>query len=122
MALIDPSYEEKKDYQQVVSTVLKIHKRWPVGVLALWYPLLARQRDHSEWLASALTREALPHMLLLELTVRQQAEEFGMYGSGMLLINTPWQFREEMQATLSTLVGVLGPQTSFRIAPLSSFN
>ncbi len=122
MALIDPSYEEKKDYQRVQQTLAKLHRRWPVGVLALWYPRLARQRDHSEWLISALGRDALPDMLLLELTVQEQAAEFGMHGSGMLIVNTPWQFREQMHKTLTELVAILGSQAAFRIVPLPSGN
>jgi len=122
LALIDPSYEEKKDYQRVQQTLSRLHRRWPVGVLALWYPLLGRQRDHSAWLMSALGREALPDMLLLELTVQKQAVEFGMHGSGMLIVNTPWQFREQMEKTLAELVAVLGKDAAFRIAALPGGN
>jgi len=122
MALIDPSYEQKKDYQKVHATLVKLHRRWPVGVLALWYPLLARQRDHSDWLIAALGREALPDMLLLELTVQEQAADFGMHGSGMLLINTPWQFQEQMEKTLASLVAVLGSGTAFRVQKLPAGN
>lgn len=119
MALIDPSYEDKKDYQRVHATLVKLQRRWPVGILALWYPLLARERDHSQWLCAALARENLPDMLQLELSVGPQAEEFGMHGSGMLVINTPWQFREQMQVSLGELVKHLGGEASCRIQSLS---
>ncbi len=122
MALIDPSYEDKKDYQRVLATLVKLQRRWPVGILALWYPLLARERDHSHWLCAALARENLPDMLQLELTVGPQAEEFGMHGSGMLVINTPWQFREQMQGCLGELVKHLGGAASCRIQSLSAAN
>lgn len=115
MALIDPSYELKKDYQRVHATLVKLHRRWPVGILALWYPLLAKQRDHSAWLCSALGREALPDVLRVELTVQEQAVESGMHGSGMLLVNTPWQLREQLEKTLTALVAILGSDAHFRI-------
>jgi 23S rRNA (adenine2030-N6)-methyltransferase len=122
MALIDPSYEDKKDYQRVHATLVKLQRRWPVGILALWYPLLARERDHSHWLCAALARENLPDVLQLELSVGPQAEEFGMHGSGMLVINTPWQLREQMQASLGELVKHLGGESSCSIQSLSSAN
>ncbi len=119
MALIDPSYEDKKDYQRVHATLVKLQRRWPVGILALWYPLLARQRDHSHWLCAALARENLPDMQQLELCVAPQAEEFGMHGSGMLIVNAPWQFGERMQACLNELVTILGGAATCRIQQLS---
>ncbi len=115
LALIDPAYEDKNDYQKVLTTVLKLQRRWPVGIIAVWYPLLARQRDRSAWLKSALARENLPNMLSMELCVAEQAEDFGMHGSGMLVVNTPWQFREQMQATLTALMAELGEGCSFSI-------
>ncbi len=115
LALIDPAYEDKNDYQKVLNTVLKLQRRWPVGIIAVWYPLLARQRDRSVWLKSALARENLPDLLSIELSVEEQAEDFGMHGSGMLIINTPWQFREQMQSTLSALMGELGAGCTFTI-------
>lgn len=115
LALIDPAYEDKQDYQKVLNAVLKLQRRWPVGIIAVWYPLLARARDRSAWLKSALSRENLPDLLSLELSVQPQEEEFGMHGSGMLIVNTPWQFREQMQATLSALMGELGDGCSFSI-------
>ncbi len=115
LALIDPAYEDKNDYQKVLTTVLKLQRRWPVGIVAVWYPLLARQRDRSAWLKSALARENLPNMLSMELCVAEQAEDFGMHGSGMLVVNTPWQFREQMQATLTALMAELGEGCSFSI-------
>lgn len=115
LALIDPAYEDKNDYQKVLTTVLKLQRRWPVGIVAVWYPLLARQRDRSAWLKSALARENLPNMLSMELCVAEQAEDFGMHGSGMLVVNTPWQLREQMQATLTALMAELGEGCSFSI-------
>ena len=41
---------------------------------------------------------------------------------GMLIVNTPWQFREQMHKTLTELVAILGSQAAFRIVPLPSGN
>lgn len=115
LALIDPAYEDKQDYQRVVTTMTGMHRRWPVGIIALWYPLLAKQRDRSDWLKSAVSRAGLPEVLSLELDVGIQEEEFGMHGSGMLIVNTPWQFQEQLQATLGELCTELGQGAHFSI-------
>ena len=39
--LIDPSYETDKDYARVLSTVIALRRKWAVGVLMVWFPLLS---------------------------------------------------------------------------------
>jgi len=40
--LIDPSYEIKTEYQEVVDTLIQAHKRFATGTYALWYPVVKR--------------------------------------------------------------------------------
>ena len=116
MVLIDPSYEDKADYQRVVSTVRKLHHRWPVGVIAIWYPLLGKARDRGQWLKASLQRENLNALSSYELCVAPQSEEFGMYGSGMLVVNTPWQTQTVMQNALEEALPLLNPEAKLLIA------
>tara|TARA_R110001599_G_scaffold350140_1_gene579706 strand:- start:72 stop:917 length:846 start_codon:yes stop_codon:yes gene_type:complete len=119
LALIDPSFEQKEDYQRVVSVAKKVMRRWPVGIMAIWYPILASERDRSAWLKAALHREKLSSVTSIELRVAEQAQEYGMHGSGMLLINTPWQFSALMQDVLEEAVPLLGDNASFLIETLT---
>ena len=43
--LIDPSYEELSDYENVVKTFKILNKKWNVGIFCLWYPLLAYKKN-----------------------------------------------------------------------------
>lgn len=101
LMLIDPAYEDKSDYQRVVKTVQAVHQRWSTGIIAVWYPLLGRSRDQSDWLKHKL--RAIADQVVIELIVAPQSEEFGMHGSGMLIINPPWQFAERLEAALSVI-------------------
>jgi 23S rRNA (adenine2030-N6)-methyltransferase len=118
LALIDPSYEDKQDYLRVVSTLQKVNRHWPVGVLALWYPLLAKQRDHGLTLVERLSRAGLPDLLDVRLIAEEQQEEFGMHGSGMLIINTPWLLEETLRPALDELVALMGSGASVSITRL----
>ncbi|MFD1882321.1 23S rRNA (adenine(2030)-N(6))-methyltransferase RlmJ, partial [Paracoccus pacificus] len=40
IALIDPSYEVKADYDRMPDAIAALARKWNVGVVALWYPLL----------------------------------------------------------------------------------
>lgn len=119
LALIDPSYEEKADYQRAVTVMRKLHKCWPVGMLVLWYPLLAKRRDDSVRLKKALAAASLPALTFLELVVMPQQEDFGMYGSGIVLVNTPWQFREQVSRSLEALLPALGANASIALTALN---
>ncbi len=89
MAFIDPAYEEKNDYYELVKAVKAGLQRWSTGIYAVWYPVLAKLKDHSKNLAQDLKRLNLP-LLQAELQVEEQNEDFGMCGSGMLILNYPF--------------------------------
>jgi len=115
LALIDPAYENKSDYQRVVDTLGKLHRRWPVGIVAVWYPKLGVRRDRSAWLCRAVARAGLPKCLNIELDATAQAEDFGMHGSGMLVVNAPWQFDQMLAPALRELCGLMGEAAAWRI-------
>ena len=117
LVLIDPSYEIRDDYQNTLDAVVSAWKKWPVGIFAIWYPILSRQRDRSRWLLEQLARIPFANLLVAELAVTEQAEDYGMHGSGMAIINAPWQLDEQLTALLPRLQRSLAPegQGQFRL-------
>jgi len=85
--LIDPSYEIKSEYETLPGFVANVARKWNVGVIALWYPLLATA-PHIPMLA-ALTA-AHPAGLRHEVRFPPAREGHGMQGSGMFILNAPW--------------------------------
>lgn len=112
LVLIDPPYELKEDYQTVAETLAKAYKRWPIGIYAVWYPLLAKSVDRSTELKTALTECGFDNILCAELSVSQQAEDFGMYGSGMIVLNPPWKLDEQLNTLLPKLATALAQDSS----------
>lgn len=111
LVLIDPSYEVPEDYQNVVSVVDKAYSKWTTGIFAIWYPILAKKRDKSQKMLGQLAQKNFKSLLTVELDVKGQAEELGMHGSGMAIINAPWQFAEQAEAVLTQLVPALAEDT-----------
>lgn len=85
--LIDPSYEVKEDYQAIPRHLANIHRKWNVGILMLWYPILT-SGAHRPMLAAL--EEAHPGALRHEVTFPPAREGHRMIGSGMFVINPPW--------------------------------
>ena len=125
--LIDPSYEEAADYSDALSTILAVHKKWSNGIILLWYPLLAHRSELIETMIDEITfgvkaQNENTEVLRLELTVNdktahkevalaQNAAENEntprLYGSGMLVINSPWKLKEDMEALIPVVEKIL---------------
>jgi 23S rRNA (adenine2030-N6)-methyltransferase len=117
LALIDPAYEDKRDYARVVASIEQALQRFATGMFLVWYPLLAR--NESLTLAAKLKKLA-PDWLHARLLVRAPPSDgMGMYGSGVFLINPPWTLAATLKATLPWLADVLASDdvTAPRAAP-----
>lgn len=103
--LIDPPYELKEDYARVLASLHDALRRFATGTYAVWYPLLSR--TEAQRLPQQLATLPAP-ALRIELRVNEPQGEFGMYGSGMFIINPPWTLRDQMQSLLPQLQMLLG--------------
>ncbi|MGB5444647.1 MAG: 23S rRNA (adenine(2030)-N(6))-methyltransferase RlmJ [Psychromonas sp.] len=104
--LIDPSYEIKSEYQQVVETLIQAVKRFATGTYALWYPVVNRLTINK--MEKALIASGIKNIQLFELGIRSDSDEIGMTSSGMIVINPPWTLKNEMQESLPFLAEKLG--------------
>lgn len=121
--LIDPSYEESADYQEAADTITAVHKKWSNGIIMLWYPLLAHREGEIDAMLDRITegaRSQNPNIeianLQLEVFDKKEHKEVSLeefragqgnpprlYGSGMLVLNTPWKLAEEIQPVIDFL-------------------
>ncbi len=110
LTLIDPSYEDRGDYTQVVEAVKDSLKRFATGIYAIWYPLLGRA--DAQRLPERL-RGLAPSWLDVRLEVYKPVTgEYGMYGSGLVVINPPWTLEAELRACLPVLKDRLAQGTA----------
>ncbi|OTA19509.1 ribosomal RNA large subunit methyltransferase J [Xenorhabdus beddingii] len=106
--LIDPSYELKSDYENVVHGIQEGYKRFATGTYALWYPVVLRQQIKR--LVKNLKSTGIRNILQIELGVRPDSDQRGMTASGMIVINPPWKLEQQMKAVLPWLHQVLVPE------------
>lgn len=97
LVLLDPPYERTAEYAEIPALLEKACSRWPEGVYALWYPLLAdpARRGLAESMKEAIADSGLRRIYCHELLLHPAAH--GMQGSGMLWINLPWQQDEALE-------------------------
>lgn len=99
--LIDPSYEENQDYIDATNTICQINKKWSNGILMLWYPLLSHRESEIKAMLQTICDSAKSHNehveisnLQLQVYSKDDKDLPRLYGSGMLVINSPWMLEE----------------------------
>ena len=130
--LIDPSYEEKSDYSDVSSTICAVNKKWSNGIIMLWYPLLAHRESEINLMLTKITdsvREVNANTEIadfrLEIAEKDSHKEMSLkeyenseknpprlYGSGMLVINSPWMLKENVESSLKIIKDALKTTSS----------
>ncbi|SFJ05193.1 23S rRNA (adenine(2030)-N(6))-methyltransferase RlmJ [Jannaschia pohangensis] len=95
LILIDPSWELRDDYDRMTRLLPLLHRKWGVGVVMLWYPLLADRR-HVPMIRDL--REALPEMIVHEVGFPPARPGHGMIGSGLAIVNAPWGLQQALPA------------------------
>jgi 23S rRNA (adenine2030-N6)-methyltransferase len=87
LMLVDPSWEVKDDYLAVPKMLQAVHRKWNVGILALWYPLLV-SGPHERMLQGL--QASFPEALRHEVLFPPARDGHRMIGSGMLVVNPPF--------------------------------
>ncbi|MCA2011331.1 23S rRNA (adenine(2030)-N(6))-methyltransferase RlmJ [Cereibacter sphaeroides] len=94
MMLVDPSFETASDYEAMPKFFAQVARKWNVGILALWYPILTDNRHRAMLSALEAQHEgALRH----EVRFPPAREGHRMVGSGLFVVNPPWGLAEEAQ-------------------------
>ena len=102
VVLIDPPYEaQQHEFDAILPALREGLTRWPQGIFALWYPIKRRRTVLPFFRRAA----ALPikSALLAELLVRADDSPLRLNGSGMLILNPPWQLDHALAPILGAL-------------------
>lgn len=107
LVLIDPPYEaQDAEYPLIAAALRETLTRWPQAMCAVWYPIKQR-RSLQPFFRKAAAMPA-KSVLLAELQVRPDDSPLRLNGSGMLLLNLPWQFEKVLASALPALKAHLG--------------
>jgi len=110
VVLIDPPYELKEDYIKAVRTIVNAYKKFATGTYILWYPVV--KRELVEQMQSAFTKSDVRNVLQVEYCQKADTQEYGMTGTGLFIVNPPWQLTKQLEEILPYLIEKLGNQES----------
>ncbi len=112
--LIDPSYEIKTEYQQVVETVRDIITRAPNTTVMVWYPLL-NPKKNSQLLIDRLKSLNVSATFLTHYGWNKPDAD-GMHGTGQIILGLPYKIERDLTETLKSLA----PQLKQKAADLTT--
>lgn len=96
--LIDPPYEKPDELMQLTRILPEALRRWESGIFALWYPI--KNREAIERFHQTLQEKIEEPILTVELSIYPENITTHLNGSGMVIINPPWQLDQTLEDTL----------------------
>jgi len=111
LVLIDPSFEEKDEFERLAEGFASAFAKWPTGGYLLWYPGKSRRVTDAlaKHVAAAVATASSPGTCLrLEFSVAPQTAGAALSSAGVLIVNPPWRLAAELKAILPELEKPLG--------------
>ena len=107
--LIDPSYEVKSEYADVPEHLAQAVEKWREGIFVVWYPVLKEGRHRD--LIDGMRAKVGARMFACELGLGKAprgGDPPGLRGTGLVIVNPPWQFDTAMSAAGAWLADEMG--------------
>jgi 23S rRNA (adenine2030-N6)-methyltransferase len=111
LVLIDPSFEQKDEFERLAEGFAQAFAKWPTGSYLLWYPVKSRRATDAlaRQVAAQVTAASSPGTCLrLEFSVAPQQAGAVLTSAGLLVVNPPWRLAAELKAILPELEKPLG--------------
>lgn len=106
IVLIDSSFELKEDYTLMAHRLEHAVKKWRNGIYVVWYPLLPS--GGHQLMLDTISGSTLRKVLVSEIEFFEINTQKGMYGSGMLIVNPPWQIEEQITDVMDWMTPLIG--------------
>ena len=118
LCVVDPSFEDASDLKKCGEVISAVHKKWSAGIIALWYPLVSHRSAEismmKERIASSI-ESTEPKILDIQMEIKRKEDMTGLaslYGSGMFIVNFPYQLDEQLNGIMPELSKILGDTAS----------
>ncbi len=100
LALIDPAFEQADEFAALARALIAAWRKWPTGLYAVWHPV--KDAAIVEAFMRAVVAGGVAKVLRIELQVAP-ADMRGLGGCGLVVVNPPYRFDEEMTLLLPAL-------------------
>lgn len=101
LIFLDPSYEVKGEYEKIAHQLLNWHAKFSNAIYLIWYPILVD--GYHEILKKIILGQSTLKLFHHEFYPKNINLEHRLRGSGVILINPPWQIDEVITEAFTEL-------------------
>ena len=101
LVLIDPPFEDKNEFGQILASLDGALKRFKNGIYLIWYPI--KDRGQVEQFYQQLGRLEVKNWLMREFGLMSEQPMSGLSKCGIAILNPPWQFEHELDQMIAWL-------------------
>lgn len=98
LVFIDPPFELPNEFNDLPHFLLEGLKRWESGIYCIWYPI--KNRDLTNRFLKNLEDKVNRSLLNIELCIYPEDVILNLQGSGLAIVNPPWQLEANLQPSL----------------------
>jgi 23S rRNA (adenine2030-N6)-methyltransferase len=119
LVLIDPPYEDADEFVRLADALAAARKRFATGIYLVWYPI--KSVAASDALSGEVLADGSEDVLRITVDVGRanRDDKERLSAAGLLVVNPPYGFAEEMQAVAEILGPRLGRHTPAKISVTS---
>ncbi len=115
LVLIDPPFEEPREYERLADALAAAYRKWPGGIYLAWYPV--KDARDSSALAGRLAKIGFAKALRAEINIAHP-QSTGLRGSGLVVVNPPWTLESELASILPALAEVFGGRSGSSVVQI----
>jgi 23S rRNA (adenine2030-N6)-methyltransferase len=116
LALIDPPFERTDEFAVLEEALRGAHRRFATGTLAAWYPI--KGRAPVDAFLGAIGDGRIRRVSVAEFMRQPPDDPKRLNGSGLVIVNAPWQFDEKLRAAWEWCAAALEISGGIRIETL----
>ncbi|MBU0799830.1 MAG: 23S rRNA (adenine(2030)-N(6))-methyltransferase RlmJ [Alphaproteobacteria bacterium] len=105
MVLVDPPFEVRDEFTQMVKGLKDAHERWAGGTYMLWYPI--KDPAHAAAFHADIAALNIRDIIAVDFYRRPAEDLTKLNGAGLVVVNPPWTLRASLETALPVLVRYL---------------
>jgi len=112
LVLIDPPFEVRDEFRRIIKGLGEALRRWPNGIYGVWYPI--KDPEPVERFLAEVASLGRP-CFTAELMRHASDDPDRLNGTGLVILNPPWQLADKLAELLPVLCDKLGAAGGSRL-------
>ena len=107
LVLIDPPYEDDKEFQRAARTLIAAHRRFATGVYMLWFPI--KSKPAADAFCGEIANAGIDKLLRIDIETKPQPKDDKerLAAAGLLIINPPFGLEIDMREAARVIAPAL---------------